>query len=171
MNPQTPSIRQPEPPRTAVPEPRSESESAPEPATFTVQLSSTRRGARLARLLAAQWLDERAVPFRCAASHSTALIVAELAANAVRHCGNVGRDFRLRLVLDANRRAPGRVLRVEVTDARADKPLPPGPPRPAGDEEESGRGLLLVDAVADRWGHRVNDPVTKTLWAELDLRG
>jgi anti-sigma regulatory factor (Ser/Thr protein kinase) len=149
MNTQTPSIRQ------------------PAPATFAVQLSSTRRGARLARLLATQWLDEHGVPFRCTASHSAALVVGELAANAVRHCGCVGRDFRLRLTV--SEAEPGRVLRVEVTDARADKPLAAGPLREASGEEESGRGLVLVDALADRWGDRVNDLVTKTLWAELDL--
>ncbi|WSA94026.1 ATP-binding protein [Streptomyces sp. NBC_01795] len=161
MNPQTPSIRQPEPPQ--VHRGRGAAQ-----ATFTVQLSSTRRGARLARLLAAQWLDERGVPFRCTTAHSAALIVAELAANAVRHCGNVGRDFRLRLTV--SEAEPGRVLRVEVTDARADKPLPTRVPRsPSDAEEESGRGLVLVDAVADRWGERVNDLVTKTLWAELKL--
>ncbi|MBO8195722.1 ATP-binding protein [Streptomyces oryzae] len=150
MNTEIREIRRPEPPRAVV-------------GTFVVQLSSTRRGARLARLLATQWLDERALPYRSAASHSAALIVAELAANAVRHCGNIGRDFRLHLDLREG------VLRVEVTDARADKPLPPGTPRLPGDEEESGRGLLLVDAVADRWGVRMNDAVTKTLWAELNL--
>ncbi|MGI5353152.1 ATP-binding protein [Streptomyces sp. CA-250714] len=154
MNPQTQEIRQPEPPQAPV-------------ATFTVQLSSTRRGARLARLLATQWLDERAVPYRSTPSHTAALIVAELAANAVRHCGNIGRDFQLCLTLSGP--APCRRLRVEVTDARADKPLPPGPPRPSATDEESGRGLLLVDALADRWGNRVNDRITKTLWAELDL--
>jgi len=26
-----------------------------------------------------------------------------------------------------------------------------------------------VDAVADRWGMRMNDAITKTLWAELNL--
>ncbi|MGP3979198.1 ATP-binding protein [Streptomyces sp. 8N114] len=154
MNPHTQEIRQPEPPQAPL-------------ETFTVQLSSTRRGARLARLLATQWLDERAVPYRSTPSHAAALIVAELAANAVRHCGNIGRDFRLCLTLSEP--APGRRLRVKVTDARADKPLPPEPPRPSVAEEESGRGLLLVDALADRWGDRVNDPITKTLWAELDL--
>ncbi|MGP3989714.1 ATP-binding protein [Streptomyces sp. 3N207] len=154
MNPQTQEIRQPEPPQAPV-------------ATFTVQLSSTRRGARLARLLATQWLEEHGVPFGSTASHTAALIVAELAANAVRHCGNIGRDFRLCLTLSEP--TPGRRLRVEVTDARADKPLPPGSPPPSGTEEESGRGLVLVDALADRWGNRVNDRITKTLWAELDL--
>ncbi|WP_229375978.1 ATP-binding protein [Streptomyces spirodelae] len=135
--------------------------------TFVVQLSSTRRGARLVRLLATQWLDERALSYRSTTSHTAALIVAELAANAVRHCGSIGRDFRLHLTLRES--APGRVLRVEVTDARADKPLPPGTPRLPGDEEETGRGLLLVDALADRWGQYGNDAIAKTLWAELDL--
>lgn len=163
MNPQTEKIRQPAPPRA---------ESGRDSAlpTFAVQLSSTRRGARLARLLATQWLDEHGVPFRSTESHAAALIVAELAANAVRHCGGIGRDFRLRVAL-GEAAAPRRVLRVEVTDARGDKPLPPGTPRPSNGEEESGRGLLLVDALADRWGDRLNDLVTKTLWAELDLPG
>ncbi|WP_307805412.1 hypothetical protein [Streptomyces spirodelae] len=26
-----------------------------------------------------------------------------------------------------------------------------------------------MDALADRWGDRVNDSITKTLWAELNL--
>ncbi|MEU5835317.1 ATP-binding protein [Streptomyces diacarni] len=160
MNPQTQKIRQSAPPRPVAVS-----------STFAVQLSSTRRGARLARLLATQWLDERGVPYRSAASHTAALLVAELAANAVRHCGSIGRDFRLRLTLREAEGATGSVLRVEVTDARADKPMPQGPPVAAGPEEESGRGLVLVDALADRWGDRVNDPITKTLWAELDWPG
>lgn len=119
-----------------------------------------------------QWLDEHGLPYGSAAAHAAALIVGELAANAVRHCGGTGRDFRLRLELSAA--APGSVLRLEVTDTRADKPLPPGgcrpvPPTAADEAEESGRGLLLVDAYADRWGSRANDPITKTLWAEIDL--
>ncbi|MFE0878681.1 ATP-binding protein [Streptomyces smyrnaeus] len=156
MNPQTARIRHPEPPHVGV-----------APATFAVHLSSTRRGARLARLLATQWLDEHAVPYRSASSRTAALIVAELAANAVRHCGSIGRDFRVSLTL--TEAPPARVLRVEITDARADKPLPPGAPWPPEDECESGRGLLLVDALSHRWGDRVNDSITKTLWAELDL--
>ncbi len=141
-------------------------------AAFCVQLSSTRRGARLARLLATQWLDEHAIPYRSTSSHHAALVVAELAANAVRHCGSVGRDFRLRLTLTGTASAGRRLrLRVEVTDARADKPLPPRGSEPPGPDEESGRGLLLVDALADRWGDRTDDRITKTLWAELALPG
>ncbi|CAL9479283.1 ATP-binding protein [Streptomyces albus] len=152
MDSRTTGVRQGAPPRGTA------------PAQFTVRLSSTPRGARLARLSATRWLDEHGVPFRGVASRTAAVVVAELASNAVRHCGGIGRDFRLRLVLGVEPSAAGGTLRVEVTDARADKRLPPGLPR-----SSSGRGLVLVNALAERWGVRVNDAVTKTVWAQLRL--
>jgi anti-sigma regulatory factor (Ser/Thr protein kinase) len=149
-----------------------EAQVEPSDRSFTVQLSSTRRGARLARLLTVQRLDDWGIPYSSALSHTAALITAELAANAVRHCGRTGRDFRLRLLLD-----PARVLRIEVTDACADRPLPHGRWRTVTGEAdlsgaadpmaEGGYGLILVDALAARWGSTVNDLVTKTVWAEL----
>ncbi|TPQ20351.1 ATP-binding protein [Streptomyces sporangiiformans] len=126
---------------------------------FTVLLSSTRRGARLARLLAERQLVERG-----AESEPALHIVAELAANAVLHGCVPGRDFRLTLVLGHGR--PD-TLRVEVTDAGGDRHPHIG--EPVGDRAESGRGLLLVTAFADRWG--VVDgpgPGCKTVWAEVD---
>lgn len=155
MNSETRDVHHPTPP-PHVP--------APAPRTYTVQLSSTRRGARLARLLATQQLAEWGVPYRNGASRDAAAIVAELASNAICHCGGTGRDFRLRLLLHP---APG-PLRIEVTDARADRPLPHGLPELAT-YAASGRGLLLVDALALRWGSRINDLITKTVWAELAL--
>jgi hypothetical protein len=153
MNPETRDVRHPAPPRHRA---------ASAPRTFSVQLSSTRRGARLARLLTTQQLAEWGVPYGSGVSQDAAAIAAELGSNAVCHCGGTGRDFRLRVVLHP---APG-LLRIEVTDARADRPLPHGLPESAADAE-SGRGLLLVDALARRWGSRVNDLITKTVWAEL----
>ncbi len=91
--------------------------------------------------------------------------MAELAANAVVHGRVPGRDFRLSLVLHGNGR-----LRIEVTDTRGER-LPPAPDRltaPDGDAT-SGRGLLIVDALADRWGVTVGPVPRKTVWAELDL--
>lgn len=38
-------------------------------------------------------------------------------------------------------------------------------PQPA--DETSGRGLLLVQEYADRWGYTVRDAYTKTVWAEI----
>ncbi|MGW1491640.1 ATP-binding protein [Streptomyces sp. NPDC002402] len=121
-------------------------------------LSSTRRGARLARLLAAQELRTWGLPPQAVerAEH----IVAELAANAALHGQVRGRDFRLSLALDP---ATG-TLRIGVTDARGDQL--PARPTESGAAEESGRGLLLVAALADRWGTEPYPPGGKTVWAE-----
>ena len=122
---------------------------------FAVQLSSTRRGARLARLLAERQLDEWGEPFGAAAQ-----VVAELASNAVLHGRVRGRDFRLGLGL-----RPDGTLRVEVTDARGDRV--PRVPDPVAPDAESGRGLLLVAAYAGRWGVDAAPTGCKTVWAEL----
>ncbi|WP_328422212.1 ATP-binding protein [Streptomyces sp. NBC_00443] len=128
------------------------------PHTFTQLLSSTRRGARLARLLtvsqlqawgASQNLTERAE-----------IVVAELAANAVLHGRMPGRGFRLTLALDP---PTGRV-RIEVTDPRGD--LHPYIP-PADTEPDAlrpgGRGLSLVAALADHWDCVPYPPSGKTV--------
>ncbi|KAK1183194.1 ATP-binding protein [Streptomyces sp. NBS 14/10] len=129
--------------------------------SFTQRLSSTRRGARLARLLAAEQL--RTWPVSPDIAERAELIVGELAANAALHGRVQGRDFRLTLTLDE---AAG-PLRIEVTDTRGEKlPVLQPPPPP---DHESGRGLLLVAALADRWGTVPNEPVGKTAWAALDL--
>ncbi|PKV87174.1 ATP-binding protein [Streptomyces sp. TLI_146] len=125
---------------------------------FARRFSSTRRGARLARILALGQLDAWGVPHDSEGSDTAALIVAELAANAVLHGRVPGRDFELRLVL-------GTVLRIEVTDTRADRL--PHRPEPVG-EDEGGRGLLLVEALARAWGVDGRTP-GKTVWAEVDL--
>lgn len=123
---------------------------------FSVLLSPTRRGARLARLLAVAHLGAWGLPVESAAQ-----IVAELASNAVRHGRVPGRDFRL----DVSARCGG-WLRIEVTDARGEAlPRTGTPARDAG----SGRGLLIVEALADRWGVTCGPVPRKTVWAELDL--
>ncbi|MFR9674686.1 ATP-binding protein [Streptomyces sp. TR06-5] len=128
-----------------------------------MQLSATRRGARLARRLAVQQLAEWGLPYDSAGSSAAAHVVAELAVNAVQHGRVPGRDFRLRLVL-----ADGHRLRIEVTDTRCDR-LPPGPRQPADDLAETGRGLVIVRALADRWGAEIGPVPCKTVWAEVDL--
>ncbi|AXE86628.1 hypothetical protein C1703_16615 [Streptomyces sp. Go-475] len=122
---------------------------------FTIQLSATRRGARLARLLAERQLDEWGEPYE-AAGH----VVAELASNAVLHGRVQGRDFRLGMKLH-----PDRTLRVEVTDARGDRM--PRVPDPVADNAERGRGLRIVSAYAARWGVEAAPAHAKTVWAEL----
>lgn len=124
---------------------------------FAVQLSATRRGARLARLLTERQLAAWGEPYDDAAQ-----VVAELASNAVRHGRVLGRDFRLRLRLQ-----PDRTLRIEVTDARGDRI--PRLPDPVEENAEGGRGLRIVEAYADRWGVEQAPANTKTVWAELAL--
>ncbi|MEU2490391.1 ATP-binding protein [Streptomyces sp. NPDC007883] len=131
---------------------------------FTQRFSSTPRGARLARHLALHQLHSWGVPHGTEVSETAAVLVAELAANAVTHGRVPGRDFELRLAL-----APG-TLTVDVSDTRGER-RPPGPGAigfTAGDAE-GGRGLVLVAALADRWSVLDRVPIGKTVRAELDL--
>ncbi|MEU4653062.1 ATP-binding protein [Streptomyces sp. NPDC023723] len=125
------------------------------PQDFTVQLSPTPRGARLARLLATEQLRSWGLP-----THPADLLVAELASNAATHGRVQGRDFHVRLhVLDDT-------LRIEVTDTRGEQlPALQAP----DDDAESGRGLLLVEALADRWGVADGRFPRKTMWAEVGV--
>lgn len=123
---------------------------------FSIQLPSTRRGARRARLLTVAQLGGWGLP-----SETAAHVVAELAANAAVHGRVPGRNFRLTLTVT------GTWLRIEVTDTRADRI--PAVPRPAEADAESGRGLLLVTALAARWGVTSGPFPSKTVWAEVEL--
>ncbi|WP_333492496.1 ATP-binding protein [Streptomyces camelliae] len=53
-----------------------------------------------------------------------------------------------------------------MADPRGDRPLQPRTPAPTA---ESGRGLLLVDALAADWGSAPYPPSGKTVWACLPL--
>ncbi|WP_327225535.1 ATP-binding protein [Streptomyces platensis] len=121
---------------------------------FHVQLSATRRGARLARLLGTEQLRSWGMPFEVPAQ-----VLAELAANAASHGRVPGRDFRLVMSSDVD------TLRVEVTDVRGDRL----PAQQAMGLRESGHGLILIDALADRWGTCRGPFPCKTVWAEFDL--
>ncbi|MDP9607983.1 ATP-binding protein [Streptomyces demainii] len=94
-----------------------------------------------------------------------ALIVTELIANASRHTSCS--EIRLTVARpDATR------LRVGVVD-REPARLPIL--SQAADDDESGRGLLLVDAVADCWGYDLHGsrrrPWGKEVWAEFRTGG
>lgn len=133
--------------------------------TFAQQLSSTRRGARLARLLAAAEFHAWQVPPSVA--ERAEQIVAELAANAALHGRVQGRDFRLTLTLDHP--SADIVLRIAVTDARGDQLPTPSTGFETPPDAETGRGLLLVTALADRWGTEPYPPGGKTVWAECAM--
>ncbi|MFE7645870.1 ATP-binding protein [Streptomyces phaeoluteigriseus] len=136
---------------------------------LSLRFSGTRRGARLARKLAAQQFAEwTGLPYDSDTAQAVALVTAELAANAVLHGSLPGRDFRLTLFLLPE---PGPAVRIEVTDTRPERrpPRPGDLPAPPADTP-AGRGLLLVHEHADRWGHDFPDAFTKTVWAEVRHR-
>jgi len=83
------------------------------------------------------------------------LLVSELVTNAVRHSHS--RPVELRLVR-------GDTLLCEVDDDDHDLPTL----RSAGPEEEFGRGLRVVSALAREWGTS-RTKAGKTVWFELTL--
>ncbi|MCX4906035.1 ATP-binding protein [Streptomyces sp. NBC_00878] len=95
-------------------------------------------------------------------TETAVLLLSELMTNAYRHAKvSPGREIWARCVLDADR------LRVSVTDASETYPAP----RQASPDDESGRGLSLVVALADKWGANLRDcGIGKTVWFELDCR-
>lgn len=82
------------------------------------------------------------------------LLTSELITNAIVH---VHSEVLLVVALDQD------VVRVEVHD-RDDTELPLIPGQP-GPEDRGGRGLLIVDALADRWGTE-RESTGKYVWFE-----
>ncbi len=85
------------------------------------------------------------------------LLISELVTNAVVHTGC---PAVLRMLFPS---APAAPVRVEVADNSVTPPLP----RHAGREETGGRGLELVDGLADRWGWQPEGH-GKRIWCEVD---
>jgi CheY-like chemotaxis protein len=81
------------------------------------------------------------------------VVVSELVTNAVLHAGT-GCELRARVSHDR--------LRIEVLDEGAGSP----DPQLVSDEDEHGRGLILVSALSAAWGVEALD-VGKIVWAEL----
>lgn len=125
--------------------------------TFAQRFSATRRGARLARLLAVHQLSAWGLSPGVGGYDAAILVVAELAANSVLHGRVPGRDFGVRLRYDEQ----GGVLEIEVSDTHDRQPTPKAPTS----NDEQGRGLLLVEALADRWGVKERRGPGKTVWA------
>ncbi|MEU1277818.1 ATP-binding protein [Streptomyces sp. NPDC005805] len=116
-----------------------------------------RRSVGRAREFAREALD--AWGWEGARAGDVLLCVSELATNALVHGVPPGRGYLVRLLNED----AGRRLRVEVHDSGDGRPAlaPPGGTRP--EEDESGRRLLLVAALADTWGVGERDP-GKVVW-------
>ncbi len=80
------------------------------------------------------------------------LMASELATNCVQHAGTL---FEVTV-------STGREIRVEVSDTGGGGPrrMSPTP------QELSGRGLMIVESMADRWGV-IEQPAGKTVWFTL----
>jgi anti-sigma regulatory factor (Ser/Thr protein kinase) len=90
-------------------------------------------------------------------SETAALLVSELATNAVVHAES---EFAVTVVYPAT---SGRV-RVEVADSDGTRPAPRRPPP----NVPHGRGLLLVATLADAWGvQEARRRAGKSIWVEL----
>ncbi|MDK1343345.1 ATP-binding protein [Streptomyces sp. 378] len=123
---------------------------------LSVEYAPRPSAVREARAEVRRQLEAWGLAERGEVAEAAELLVGELAANALVHARS-----RFRLTLFA---AHG-VLRCEVADGehRVPRVLDAG-------TGESGRGMFLVDALAQRWGcHR--DGPGKTVWFELGTCG
>lgn len=88
------------------------------------------------------------------------LLISELVTNAVVHTGC---PAVLRMLLP-DVPAPAGTVRVEVDDSSSRAPRP----RAADEDDTHGRGLALVDGLADRWGWQEESTGGKRIWCEVD---
>ncbi|AKZ55452.1 Regulatory protein [Streptomyces ambofaciens ATCC 23877] len=117
--------------------------------SFTAGAHSARHARRIVRSFLAEW-------GLAGVTDAVELGVTELLANVVRHVP----DRRCTLLL---LRQTGGVVRVEVADGSPRQPVLAVPVR---DDSECGRGLVLLDAVADKWGVGPGPEGGKTVWFE-----
>ncbi|TWV42690.1 ATP-binding protein [Streptomyces misionensis] len=124
------------------------------------RLPHSPRSARRARALLRRQLTEWKIDAQVA--DSAELLLSELMSNAVQHARRpFGRQIGVRVA-----RYDGR-LRVEVADANDARPRP----KAADADDEHGRGLAIVAALAGRWGCCPRPRgIGKAVWAELPLR-
>jgi anti-sigma regulatory factor (Ser/Thr protein kinase) len=108
------------------------------------------RSASAARafVLAAGWSDDADTNLRLAT------VVSELVTNAILHARTV---FLVTVVLT------GQTIRVAVSDHSAALPTR----RDYQDLQPTGRGLHIVEALADRWGV-AEEAAGKTVWFEME---
>ena len=95
-----------------------------------------------------------------ALQESTELLVSELVTNAVQaaRAATGATPVRLWLLSDTVR------VVILVWDASPEPPVRMS----SGDDAETGRGLLLVEAISDQWGsYPVRDEGGKVVWALL----
>ena len=94
----------------------------------------------------------------CPVTDEAALLVSELATNALEHTSTGdGGQFQVTICRDATS------VLIGVRDNGSAKTPEPGPLDP---ESETGRGLGLVELIADSWGY-CGGQHGRTVWFEL----
>jgi anti-sigma regulatory factor (Ser/Thr protein kinase) len=130
----------------------------PSPNEVTFRLARSRRSVPRARALLHAVLEGWGVGQ--AVRDTAELVLSELVTNALRAPAPRDRQVGVRIT-----RAVGEGrLRLEVSDAGGGRPEV----REPGADETGGRGLLLVQALADHWGYETRTAgIGKTVYAEL----
>jgi anti-sigma regulatory factor (Ser/Thr protein kinase) len=82
-----------------------------------------------------------------------------LSTNAVRHGVPPGGLFLVQVDLDEE------YLRIEVHDSGTKQPKLQSP----GDDDDTGRGLHLVDVLTHDWGVLARSPSGKVVWVEFKV--
>jgi anti-sigma regulatory factor (Ser/Thr protein kinase) len=94
-------------------------------------------------------------------SENAEMLVSELMTNAIQASLSAERTLpvRLRLSSDQSR------LLIQVQDTNRYPPAPAG----RANDDEGGRGLLIVDAISTKWGWDTKEDLSgKTVWALIE---
>jgi anti-sigma regulatory factor (Ser/Thr protein kinase) len=140
-----------------------------EPATTAMQpakapvlcvLPGTPESASAARRMARQLLGDRHP-----AAETVQLVVSELVTNAIVHTKSGAPDGTVTVALCPG---PGGVLVQVRDDGGPSEPRISGEAAHRGNEAEQGYGLLLVDALAERWG-TISSPDGRITWCRIGV--
>ncbi|MFE7531868.1 ATP-binding protein [Kitasatospora sp. NPDC057542] len=125
------------------------------PGTFVARLDSRTESTPLARYLLRAYLS--GLPTGEAYRDTAELLLGELFANAVQHCdAPADRHIEIRFALTGDH------LRLEVHGTGTGHPALQAP----APDDEHGRGLFLVNELAEHWGCTSRpDGVGKFTWA------
>ncbi|MFD5803856.1 ATP-binding protein [Streptomyces sp. NPDC127020] len=131
------------------------------PASAVLRVACSGEGFARARVFTRDTLRAWSLDHR---GDDAVLVITELVSNAVAHAvpsaaAGSAPEIRLGLALD-----PGH-LTLTVSDPGDDAPVF----QPFDDSalREHGRGLYIVDALAEEWGWTPRPPAGKTVWAKL----
>jgi anti-sigma regulatory factor (Ser/Thr protein kinase) len=134
------------------------------PTTYEANLPHSSVSVRQARAKLAQELSERDVLGTVV--DDAVLILSEFVTNSLRHARALNSDtIRVSWSLSGEG-----VLRIEVTDGGGTT-RPVTKPYSMSVSAQAGRGLEIVDRLADRWGSQREESGDEyTVWAELVVR-